>query len=267
MTSPDVTHPEYEKHGSYAHLKLGANRATEEPRMLLADYLDMAVLPKPPDRVMWGQKVPSYGMDGNDELGDCTAAAMGHMIQTWTEEAGKYRNPSEADVIKMYWETGTPPSSTGTPGGPTDTGRELSQILNYMQSTGLEGDKIMGSAAVNLKNHAERDAAHWLFGGLYLAVALPITAQTQQIWSVVPGDSADAAPWSWGGHCVPTVGRWTDRWQIVTWGARLNMTENFMRTYVVEAHVAITLDWLNAQDDSPIPGVNLDLLEKDMAGL
>ena len=41
-----------------------------------------------------------------------------------------------------------------------------------------------------------------MFGGVYIGLALPVTAQTQDVWDVVAGGGANAKKGSWGGHCV-----------------------------------------------------------------
>ena len=41
-----------------------------------------------------------------------------------------------------------------------------------------------------------------LFGGVYIGLALPLTAQNQDVWDVVPNGGANAEEGSWGGHCV-----------------------------------------------------------------
>lgn len=267
-----MTHPAYGLHGAgFSGLRLGKKPRQEHPDTLqLGKYLDLTALPTPPTKVVWGAQVASYPMDGNDVLGDCTCAAIAHMIETWSSEANKFYDPPAADVEVLYWETGDPPSNSGQAGGPTDDGRYCTQILDYVAKQGLDGHHILGWAEVDLTVQEQRDAGNWLFGGLYLGIALPLSAQNQTVWSVVgsPADVADpnspSYPGSWGGHCVPTVARWPNMWEIVTWGARLEMTEAFFTTYIDEAYVAVTQDWINAQNESPIPGVNLAALQADL---
>ena len=55
--------------------------------------------PPTPPAVDYLTKVPSYPMYSNDTLGDCVAAAAGHMIESWTEYAGKFYEPTDADII------------------------------------------------------------------------------------------------------------------------------------------------------------------------
>ena len=48
--------------------------------------------------------------------------------------------------------------------------------------------------------------AIWLFGGAYIGVELPISAQRQEVWDVPANPGPDDEPGSWGGHAVYLVG-------------------------------------------------------------
>jgi len=48
--------------------------------------------------------------------------------------------------------------------------------------------------------------AIWLFGGAYIGVELPISAQRQDVWDVPANPGPDDEPGSWGGHAVYLVG-------------------------------------------------------------
>ncbi|MGO8790269.1 MAG: hypothetical protein ACLQVL_23205 [Terriglobia bacterium] len=48
--------------------------------------------------------------------------------------------------------------------------------------------------------------AIWLFGGAYIGVELPITAQNQDVWDVPANPGPNDEPGSWGGHAVYLVG-------------------------------------------------------------
>ncbi len=56
--------------------------AKKSPRALnVASYVDLASAP-PPAQVHWATKVPKWGPMLNNKIGDCTFAALGHMVQT-----------------------------------------------------------------------------------------------------------------------------------------------------------------------------------------
>lgn len=235
--------------------------------MQLGKYLTPQ-LPPPPATFDVTGKVAQWPMYGNDRLGDCTFAAVGHQIQAWTAQAGKPYTPAEQVIETGYWETGSPPATTGTAGGPTDTGRYELDVLNWWRDPGLPGDQLGAFAAVTILDHNEVEAGMWLFGGLYLGIGLPITAQTQQVWDLVgDGKTGNSAPWSWGGHAVPALAydAGAGRIKVVTWGGILEMTYRFWDVYVEEAYALLSPDWF-AAGMSPT-GFDQAALEADLAAI
>ena len=245
-------------------VRLGRNKSDPTaPRIRLADYLNVPGLPPPPTSVNWTATVPTpCGMMGNDTVGDCTIAGAGHMIQIWT---GNAQPPgtviADSDILAEYEAL-----SGYKPGSPqTDTGLDPITVLNHWQSDGIAGHKIAGWAQVNPKNLIEVQTAINLFGGLYAAVALPITAQNQVgwTWDVVLNSGTDQAPGSWGGHLAPIIGyngtgpgcvTWGKWWQQMTWA--------FEFAYYDELFAVVTQDFLNANGTDP-QGLNLQQLMAD----
>ncbi|HEX4786746.1 MAG TPA: hypothetical protein VH350_20570, partial [Candidatus Sulfotelmatobacter sp.] len=82
-------------------LKLGKGVARHDPRtLLLASYVTTA-LPAPPASADLTAKVgASWGMMDNDQIGDCTCAAAGHLIMEWTANAGKkMATPTDKQIV------------------------------------------------------------------------------------------------------------------------------------------------------------------------
>ena len=68
----------------------------------MAAYLSTG-LPTPPASFDLTTKVPSWGMMENDQLGDCTCAAAGHLIMEWTVNAGKKMcPPTDKQIVDAY---------------------------------------------------------------------------------------------------------------------------------------------------------------------
>src|SRR6266581_2764351 len=129
--------------GQVVHL--GKLEVKADPRnRMLAKYIDDQVaLPQVPASVDWSQKVATWPMYDNDTLGDCTCAAVGHMEETWSANAGEPEVPTDKAVTDLYLATGK-----------ADTGRYCLDVLNYWQSTGFGSDdeKILAFAQIDEKN-------------------------------------------------------------------------------------------------------------------
>lgn len=252
-------------------MKLGKHPPRLDPRTLrLARYLT-AALPPPPATVDFTQGLGALGMMLNDTLGDCTCAGAAHMIQAWTGAA----NPPavvlpDSAVLQAYEQfCGYNPADPST-----DQGGVEIDVLNDWRQIGVGGRKITAFAAVNHRDHNEVMQALSLFGGLYLGVALPLSAQSQveSVWDLV-SDPTQGAPGSWGGHCVPVVAATLsqpspnyaqDRLTVVTWGALQKMTWDFWDAYVDECYAVLSPDWL-AQNGSNPAGLDLAQLQADLA--
>lgn len=255
----DGLHPVLAARGTFEGMPLGRAEVYHDPRTLrLANYLDDAVvLPEIPEQADWTANVATWPMYANDRLGDCTIAAAGHMVQSWTAAASSPREPAEQDILDAYDATGS-----------GDTGRFEVDVLNYWRNTGIGGDRIAAYAYLDPQNLDHVHAAIWLFGGVYAGVALPNTAKGQTVWDV-DGDpsvqGSDAFPGSWGGHAVPFLGYGAGHLATVTWGATLNLTDAFHLAYTDELYVPLSADFLKG-DVNPA-GFDLAALQADLAVL
>jgi hypothetical protein len=146
--------------------RLGKNLPVVDARtMRFSSYLTSA-LPSAPPSVDYGTKVSTWPMYYNDQYGDCTCAAAGHLIQNWTANAGSEITPPDPAVLSFYEHfVGTPP--------PADEGCAMLSVLKYWRKTGLNEHKVTAFASVELRNHAEAMNAMYLLGGIYIGVALP----------------------------------------------------------------------------------------------
>lgn len=87
---------------AHVQCRLGKKPAVFDSRTLrFGNYLT-AKLPPPPDAANWGKNVASWPMYLNNKYGDCTCAAAGHMIETWTAATGKEKSPTDAQILKFY---------------------------------------------------------------------------------------------------------------------------------------------------------------------
>jgi len=247
---------------SHPFYKLGKKAARHDARtLLLARYI--ADVAPPPAAIDWTPAAGAYGMMANDRLGDCTIAAAGHLIQTWTGNAsGSPVVLPDDDIVSAYSQiAGYNPADPAT-----DCGAVEIDVLNAWRQNGLGagGHKIAAFVAVNLRNPLEVQTAISLFGGIYAGALLPTNAQAQVgfVWDVLR--NGDDAPGSWGGHAIPIVkydptGLW-----CVTWGKLQKMTQAWFAEYVDEAYALVTPDWIEANGRSPT-GLDLATLTADLA--
>jgi hypothetical protein len=230
----------------------------------MASYLDHTLLPPTPKAISWASKCAAdFGMMLNDQIGDCTCATAGHMIQVWTANESAEITLTDDDIQRAYEEAGHYDPRDPT----TDQGAVELDVLNYWRKTGIGGHQIGAYAALEPDGiHARhvRNAIH-LFGGVYSGFALPATAQGQAIWSVVPHAGPDGDPGSWGGHAVPLVA-YDPHWVwCITWGKLQRMTWAFVGKYMDEAYACISADWVSG-GKAP-SGFDYAALQADLARL
>lgn len=256
----------------HSQKKLGKHRPRLDSRTLrLAKYVKD--LPLPPDSVDYSGGVTAWGMMLNDKLGDCTCAAAGHFIQVVTLNNGVKFTPADDDIQAAYEVVGG-----YRPGFPsTDNGAVEIDVLNYWRTNGIAGRKILAYADPDPQNliHVKQSIA--LFGGLYIGLALPTTAQSQTIWDVNRGNifkkikhalfnSDPSAPNSWGGHAVIVIAYNQTGPICITWGELKQMTWSFWLKYCDEAHAVLMQEWIGANNLSA-SGFDLATLQEDLISI
>ncbi len=237
-------------------VRLGRLPARADDRTLrLATYMAGTLPPSRP-AVDYLSKVSSFPLYDNSVIGDCTCAAAAHLIESWTAYAGSIILPADAAVLQAYEQVGG-----YVPGQPnTDHGAVMLDVLRRWASTGLMGRKITAYVAVNHLNRQEVELALEWFGGLYVGVALPRSAQFQAIWQVVPDPMG--TPGSWGGHAIQ-VGRYDQTYlYCTTWGAIKQMTWDWWNRYVEECWAILSPDWLS--DEKSPEGLDIAALQGDL---
>jgi hypothetical protein len=242
----------------HSQRKLGKKPAQHDPRTLqMANYLELPAIPAAQD---WTQKAAAnWGMMLNDQLGDCTCAAVGHITQAWSSNASKEITLPDQAILKAYEAVGG-----YKPGDPsTDQGAVELDVLRYWRKTGVGGYKIDAFMAIEPKNHTHIQAAVDLFGGSYIGLSLPVSAQKQAVWSVPPGGPAGTgAPGSWGGHAVVIEAYDVHGLTCITWGQTKRMTWSFWDAYCDEAYAILSELWAGKK---PAPsGFNLAALKSDL---
>lgn len=245
--------------------KLGKHPPVFDERTLVFGNYLKAALPAPPAEKDYGALVPSWPMYYNDQYGDCTCAAAGHMVQNWTANAGAEISPPEASVLKFYEHfVGSPP--------PPDEGCNMLQVLKYWRSHGLDAHKVLAFAELGSQNLPQARTAIYLFGSVYIGVALPNFAVHADNLLKVPwvlptgGAVGEAAPNPQNGHCIPAVGYDKENLYVITWGAVKKMSWGFFEAYADEVYAVLSEDFIGANEDT-VDGFDIVQLKSDLASL
>jgi hypothetical protein len=228
-------------------MRLGKRSPKYDPRVpMFARFASSVALPPP--SIDWARGLSKFGVMRNDVLGDCTAAGIAHAFQIWTGDVRREWTPTDEQVVAFYSAT------TGyRPGLPsTDRGGVEADVLAYLLKHGFYGHHIGAYCSVDVKSLVHVQQAVSLLGPLYIGVALPVSAQTQDVWDVpATGVAGAGAPGSWGGHCVVIAGYDTHGLTCITWGALKKMTWAFWRAYVDEAHAILAGAWIGSNGAAP----------------
>jgi len=226
-------------------LKFGKKSARYDRRdMLMSKYLDMANLPPIPAQFGHEGLITSYGMLGNDSVGDCVLAGAAHETMVWSASAGRFPSFRDVEVISDYSAiTGYDPSDPRS-----DQGTDMHDAMKYRRQTGILDSrglrhKIGAYLWLEPGNVKHIIAATYLFGAVGLGIRFPDSAMDQfdsgQPWSPVGGSLVS------NGHYVSLVANRRNP-VCVTWGKLQEITEGFIRTYCDEAVAMISADYLTA---------------------
>lgn len=224
-----------------------------------------------PAKVYREYKIPTdvwaQTMDGNDTVGDCIIAMIAHWIMCITAHTGTMIVPTQAECLAAYSAiTGYDPNATPDKDGnnPTDNGTTISDLMQYMMSTGIAGVKILAWGDVDITNIEEQKLGIYAFGGTLDAANLPQSAVDQfnanQSWSVIPDDGGIV-----GGHGFVNLGFGSMGTDGVSWAKLIAMLWPWRLKYMMETAVAITPAWFKA-GIAP-NSLNMDALNAILASL
>lgn len=229
--------------------------------LLFSKYLKADAPPPPPEKAFYEYAVDPSAilMYGNDTVGDCTCAAVAHYIILATAHTGKVFFPDPADVMKMYSAISGYDPVTGA----NDDGCAMTDVLNFWQTVGLSGHKILGWAKLDYTNLTALHQGIELFGANYVGVNLPASAQDQfeqkKNWEFVKKSPIE------GGHCILETGFGSDGSNYQTWGKGDQKASNaWSAAYRDEAYIVLTQDWINQASGLAANHLNMDALQADL---
>jgi len=213
-------------------------------------------------------KVPDWPMYGNDAIGDCTIAAMGHAYTALEMYAGHLGTVfPESEIVKAYSAVSGYDPATGA----NDNGAQMQDVLAYMRSEGMTDQlgkthKVVAYAALGRPaNPALLSQCLKTFGSVYVGIDCPQSAEDEfgrEPWTYEPGSPI------LGGHAISLhrrhpYGSKVGVWDFSTWGAIQPVTSPFLAHYVEEAWIFVTEDWIES-NGSTCDGLSLAQLQADM---
>lgn len=176
---------------------------------------------------------------GNRAWGNCVKAAQVNQILR-TERVEQRRTLPFTDemVVEEYKKQ----TGAQSPGDANDTGLVMLYNNRLWRTEGFplktHAYKIAAFGELHVEDLDQLRAAVFLFRGIQLGLALPLTARDQTelgTWDVVPNNGPDSRPNSWGGHAVYCQGYDEDGFDVKSWGFNIRVTNDFMLRYCDEA--------------------------------
>jgi hypothetical protein len=246
-------------------VKLGKKAAKFNPKALHLETFFMESLPPAPAEVDHTGGLTEFGMMLNDQLGCCTIAGLGHAEQTWSaDRGGEYTLPDEAILQKYKQWCGY----TGDPS--TDQGGVEVDVLDAFMKHGFWKHPLTAYADTDAWKVDSCKKAIEIFGGIYIGVQLPASAQGRRVWNLHHG--ADSIPGSWGGHAVwvpkyRTLADGSITFTAISWGELYDITQDFWLyatraegPYIDEVHALIAPEYLSLKTGKSPEGFDLATL-------
>ncbi len=206
-----------------------------------APHLDAVAASQLVQAVDWSRGVApeSWGMCGNDVLGDCTCAAVAHAIALWESYCPPVSFMTDPEVVALYSAV-----SGYVPGNEaTDAGARCADVLERWRAEGVECagalDRLSAYATIEPKRHDHVLAAIWAMGCVYAGVLLHEAQESEALWS-------DLTTPVLGGHCVLLVAADDDGLTCVTWGELRRMSWAWWDACSEEAYALLSPRWLAA---------------------
>jgi len=215
-------------------------------------YFEGGQLPVAPAKCLYALKV-QYPVADNDRLGDCVVAGHIHLSQAVAQEiGGTYTYPGDAATQVEYFKLT----------GGQDTGLSESTFLQTARQAPILGSQVDTFCPIDHTQMDHVKSAIYAFGGAFLGVVLPQSAQNQfpGTWSVVPGSPIE------GGHCIVAIGYDTQFVYIVTWGKVIRCTWEWFNEYVEEAYAIIYNDEVH-KNHGPLATLDIAKLRADITAL
>ena len=200
------------------------------------------------------------GTLGNTTAGDCTIAGALRLMQSWSSRTTATPLAfTDQQALSIYSTLSGYDPSTGA----NDTGLVETDVLDYWSKSNFEGNTLAGYSAINPQDVEHVKQAIWVYGGVYLGLSLPETAE-QQTAAGQPWDLVWYYPRVLGGHCVVGLEYDENYIYVGTWGVRQPVSWGFFARYFDAAYAPADSLWIGADGRTP-GGLGMDGLTADLS--
>lgn len=232
--------------------KYGKKAAMMPVQLRWIEHYFAGGLPKAPAKV----DVPSnveWGMDGNDQYGDCGVAGIKHGLQNAalvTSESESF--PTDQQVVDYYLKYT----------GGQDEGVVLADFLKYVEQQKFYDHTVSAYAPVDFRNVPHLQFSIWAYTFAYTGIV--VTPEMQEAFG-------NGQPWELdtvmgepeGGHCIPLIGYDAKYLYAVTWGSVQPISYAAWSHIADESWAVISGELANGDAH----GLNLDALKDDLSKL
>lgn len=213
-------------------------------------YYVAGELPQAPPRTDY--PTFTWGMLGNDKVGDCGVAGLEHGFEADAVVVHEQETwPDTAEAVHYYFDYT----------GGQDSGVVLSDYLEYVRKNGYYGHHVHAYAPVEVANLPLLHTCVWMYGFAYTGITVTNAMQEAfsngQPWTTSLLNSSVA-----GGHCIPLVGYDDQYLYAVTWGKIQPITYPMWHYIASEAWAVLTGEFVAHHGNGR--GVNLDALVADI---
>lgn len=230
---------------------------------MLMGATSLAVLP--PSVNYAPASISNFGAMLNDQLGDCTCAAVYHAVQIWSLTAQKNEITESDDTVLSLYEKacGYDPTDPST-----DQGGVEQNVLTYLLNNGIPMDsgtpqKILAFYEVDSRNIQDVKQAIYECGVAYIGIDVPASLMAgapPAVWGMTDDENIV------GGHAIILTGYDETGFDLISWGQKFRMTYGFFSTYTEEVYAIVDPLWVSSTGKTPC-GMTVAALEQMMKSM
>jgi hypothetical protein len=178
---------------------------------------------------------------GNDKWGDCVIAGeANHLLRLERIEQRRTVRMTDDTAVERYKAL----TGAQVPGDDKDEGLVVLDAMRDWRNSGwtINNRNYTIAAYGELKpgDRQQLRMASYTLHGVHLGFSLPISTQKMgSVWDYTGQSGSEWRPGSWGGHLVFSKRFTADGLEILTWGEKVFVTNEFIEKYCDEAWAVV----------------------------